>query len=46
MYINFVDHRIQPIAQKQDSYLKDTTDLLNFIESTKLAKNSPSLYGR
>ena len=39
IYINFVDHRIQPIAQKQDSYLKDTTDLLNFIESTKLAKN-------
>ena len=34
----FVDRLIQPIA-KQDSYLKDTTDFLNFIESTKLPKN-------
>ena len=32
----FVDHLIQPIAQKQASYLKDTTDFLNFIEKTKL----------
>ena len=36
----FVDRLIQPIAQKQDSYLKDTTDFLNFIESTKLPKNT------
>ena len=36
----FVDQLIQPIAQKQDSYLKDTTDFLNFIESTKLPKNT------
>ena len=28
----FVDRLIQPIAQKQDSYLKDTTHFLNFIE--------------
>ena len=35
----FVDHLIQPIAQKQPSYLKDTTDFLNFIEKTKLSKN-------
>ena len=28
----FVDRLIQPIAQKQDSYLKDTTDFLNFID--------------
>ena len=28
------------MAQKQDSYLKDTTDFLNFIESTKLLKNT------
>ena len=34
----FVDHLIQPIAQKQASYLKDTTDFLNFIEKTKLPK--------
>ena len=26
----FVDRLIQPIAQKQDSHLKDTTDFLNF----------------
>ena len=36
----FVDRLIQPIAQKQDSYLKDTTDFLNFIEKTKLPKNT------
>ena len=36
----FVDQLIQPIAQKQDSYLKDMTDFLNFIESTKLPKNT------
>ena len=41
----FVDRLIQPMAKKQDSYLKDTTDFLNFIESTKLPKNSPSIYG-
>ena len=28
----FVDHLVQPIAQLQASYLKDTTDFLNFIE--------------
>ena len=36
----FVDHLIQPIAQKQPSYLKDTTDFLNFIKKTKLPKNT------
>ena len=36
----FVDRPIQPTAQKQDSYLKDTTDFLNFIDSTKLPKNT------
>ena len=36
----FVDRLIQPIRQKQDSYLKDTTDFLNFIYSTKLPKNT------
>ena len=41
----FVDHLIQPIAQKQASYLKDTTDFLNFIEKTKLASiDVTSLY--
>ena len=36
----FVDRLIQPTAQKHDSYLKDTTDFLNFIESAKLSKNT------
>ena len=36
----FVDQLIQPIAQKQHSYLKDTTDFLNFIESAKLLENT------
>ena len=35
----FADHLIQPIAQKQASYPKDTTDFLNFIEKTKLPKD-------
>ena len=34
----FVDHVIQPIAQLQASYLKDTTDFINFIERIKLLK--------
>ena len=33
----FVDHLIQPIAQLQASYLKDTTDFINFIERIKPA---------
>ena len=36
----FVDHLIQPIVQKQASYLKDTTDFVNFVEKTKLPKNT------
>ena len=36
----FVDHLIQPIAQKQALYLKDTTEFLNFIEKTKLPKST------
>jgi len=36
----FADHLIQPIAQKQASYLKDVTDFLNLIEKTKLLKNT------
>ena len=34
----FVDKIVQPIAQQQKSYLKDTTDFINFIEETKLPK--------
>ena len=32
----FVDKILQPIAQQQKSYLKDTTDFINFTEKTKL----------
>ena len=31
---SFVDRLLQPIAQKQKSYLKDSTDFINFIETT------------
>ena len=36
----FVDRLIQPIAQQQESYLKDSKDFINFIENTKLPKNA------
>ena len=36
----FVDRLIQPIAQQQESYLKDSKDFINFIENTKLPKNT------
>ena len=32
---SFVDSLLQPIATKQESYLKDTTDFINFIENTQ-----------
>ena len=31
---SFIDHILQPIAQSQESYLKDTKDFINFIERT------------
>ncbi|XP_068671222.1 uncharacterized protein [Montipora foliosa] len=37
---SFVDHLLQPIAKTQKSYLKDTTDFLNFTEKTKVAKDT------
>ena len=37
---SFVDYLLQPIAKVQESYLKDTTDFLNFIEKTKVAKDT------
>jgi len=32
---SFVDTLLQPIAQKQQSYIKDTTDFISFIEKNK-----------
>ena len=37
---SFADHLLQPIAQKQKSYLKDTTDFINFIEKTEVSQNT------
>ena len=36
----FVDKLLQPTAQQQRSYLKDTTDFINFIEKTKVSQNT------
>ena len=36
----FVDKRLQPIAQQQKSYLKDTTAFINFIERTKVPEKA------
>ena len=33
---SFVDKLLQPIAKQQKSYLKDSTDFINFIEQTKV----------
>ena len=33
---SFVDRLLQPIAQQQKSYLKDTINFVNFIENTKV----------
>ena len=37
---SFVDKLLQPIAQSQKSYLKDTTHFINFIEKTKVPPNT------
>ena len=34
---SFVDSLLQPIAKKQESYLKDTTDFINFIGNTQIS---------
>ena len=36
----FVDKLLQPIAKEQESYLKDTTDFINFIEKTRAPENA------
>ena len=37
---SFLDHILQPIAQAQKSYLKDTTQFINFIEKRKVPKHA------
>ena len=37
---SFLDHILQPIAQAQKSYLKDTTQFINFIEKRIVPKNT------
>ena len=36
---SFVDSLLQPVAKVQKSYLKDTTEFINFIERTKVPDN-------
>ena len=31
-----MDHLLQPIARRQNSYINDTTDFLNFVEETRI----------
>ena len=35
-----MDTLLQPIAQTQPSYIKDTTDFINFIEKTKIGQDT------
>ena len=37
---SFLDHILQPIAQAQQSYLKDTTQFIDFIEKRIVPKNA------
>ena len=37
---SFVDTLLQPISKTQKSYLKDTTDFINFTEKTKVKKRT------
>ena len=37
---SFVDTLLQPIAQKQQSFIKDTSDFIRFIEKTKIGKDT------
>ena len=37
---SFVDSLLQPIAKLHNSYLKDTTDLINFLENTEVQENT------
>ena len=37
---SFIDSLLQPIAKKQESYIKDTTDIVRFIENTPIRDNA------
>ncbi|XP_068692864.1 uncharacterized protein [Montipora foliosa] len=37
---SFIDSLLQPIAKKQESYIKDTTDFVRFIENTPIPDNA------
>ena len=39
---SFIDKLLQPIALKQESYLRDTTDFINFFERTRVPENAIS----
>ena len=36
----YIDHFLQPLASKHDSYLKDTSDFLNKLKQVKIGKDS------
>ena len=36
----FEDRLLQPIAKEQESYLKDSTDFINFTEKTRVPENA------
>ena len=36
---SLVDSLLQPVVIKQESYIKDTTDFINFIENTQIPDN-------
>ena len=37
---HFIDYILLPFVQKQDTYLKDTTDFINKIENTRVPQNT------
>ena len=40
----FVDSLLQPIIKEQQSYIKDTTQFINFIEGTRVPQNAVLVY--
>ena len=37
---SFVDHLLQPIAMRQKSYIKDTTDFIHVVEETIIPQDT------